>query len=165
MNRTKSGIAIVCALLLAVAVGNAGEKAAWFDLEGCDVCRGMSSQEGLMEHMQWENHVIKNGVLSVTVVDPAYQAAYERAEKHMGEMGAKLAAGEELQLCGFCSSMGNLMMKGAQRETVKTAAGLITLVTSNDPQVAEAIRKHGQHTIDEYAKMMAAGQPSEHKGH
>ncbi len=147
-------------ILAAPLVAHAGEGA-WFDLENCSMCKNMSAEKGLMEHMEWETHLITNGMLSVTVVDPEYKEAFDRSMQNMKKTGEKLMAGEQMHLCGFCTSYGGLRMAGATFDYVETDAGHIDLVTSSDPKVVEMIRKHGQRTIDEYEKMMK----EEHEGH
>ncbi len=156
-------------LILSLAVAFAGPLCAlgaegeWFDLENCSMCKHMSAEEGLMDHMHWETHLIANGMLSVTTVDPEYQPAFQKAMAKMEETAKKLMSGEQMYLCGFCNSYGALQMAGAKFEDVQTDAGIIGLVTSADPQVVEMIHKHGQRTIDEFAKMTA--ESDEHGSH
>ena len=146
--------AAACAVALALPV--AVQASPWFDLDNCSMCKNMTAEEGLMEHMEWENHLIESGMLSVTLVDPSYAAAFERAMTNMHATGEKLMTGEQMYLCGYCQGYGTLMMAGATWEKVDTEAGHISLVTSTDPVVVAQIREFGQRTIDEYATMMAA---------
>ncbi len=152
----------VCVLGLPAATGE-GE---WFDLEGCAICKNMAAEEGLMEHMQWETHLVSNGCMSVAVIDPAYVAKMERAEKNMKAVMAKLEAGEQMPLCGFCMSYGNLIANGVNYEEIETGWGThISLMTSDKPEVVEMIQAHAQKTIDEYAKMMEGGEGHDHADH
>lgn len=158
----------VCVLALAlfvVPVTAAPDTAPWFDLEKCEMCKHMTAEKGLMENMEWENHLTKNGMISITVVDPAYEEAFQNSMKNMMATGEKMMGGEELYLCGFCTSYGGLHMAGANFEQIKTKTGMIDLVTSQDPAVVASIQKHGQRTIDEYNKMVAAEGHGAHDGH
>ncbi len=146
------------ALPLAAAPGNAP----WFDLENCSMCKHMTAEESLMEHMEWENHLTTDGMLSVTIVAAGYEEAFARSMQNMEATSEKLMTGEKMYLCGFCQSYGGLHMAGANFEHIETKTGTIELVTSHDPAVVEKIHAHGQKTIDEYNKMMAAGS---HEGH
>lgn len=149
----------VCTALAAVVLAipftcGAGEEC-WFDLENCSMCNHLLAEEGLMDNMEWENHVIASGMLSVTRVAPDYEEAYERAMYNMEQTGKQLMTGQQMYLCGFCQSYGALHMAGAQFEIVEAGAGHIDLMTSSDPAVAEMIRVHAQRTIDEYNAMLA----------
>jgi len=155
--------AAVCAVVLALPV--AAQDSPWFDLENCSMCKSMTAEKGLMEHMEWENHLIESGMLSVTSVDPSYAAAFERAMTNMQATGEKLMTGKQMYLCGYCQGYGALMMAGATWEKVDSEAGHISLVTATDPAVVAQIREFGQRTIDEYAKMMASHGEHPHDTH
>jgi len=153
--------------LIAVAIllpltGFAAQGDPWFDLENCSMCKTMTAEEGLMENMVWENYLTADGMMTVTVVDPAYEAAFQKSMLAMQAVGAQLAAGEEMYLCGFCQSYGGLVMAGADLENFDTAGGFINLISSQDPAVVEMIHAHGQRTIDEYDLMVAAETESGH---
>jgi hypothetical protein len=152
---------LIAMVILSLPVAFAAQDEAWFDLENCSMCKHMSSEEGLMENMEWGNYLTKDGMMSVTVVAEGYDKAFKRSMKNMEATGHKLMAGEKLYMCGFCQSYGALHMAGANFENFETDAGYINLATSHDPAVIEKIHAHGQRTIDEYDKMVAA----ESKGH
>ena len=70
-------------LALAVTVAFASTLSAeepWIDLEKCAFCKEFTKQPGLVEHMKTEYHNTKNGIISVTYVDKAYQPAMEKAQ-------------------------------------------------------------------------------------
>jgi hypothetical protein len=154
------GVLALATLALPAAIAAPGEL--WFDLDKCEMCKNMSSEEGLMEHMEWENHLTKDGMVSVTVVADGYEEAFHRSMKNMEATGQKLMTGEKLYLCGFCQSFGALQMAGAQSEHIETGVGTINLMTSRDPAVVAKIHAHGQRTMDEYAKMVAAEGHEDH---
>jgi hypothetical protein len=164
MKKTKilAALAIVAVALVALPTAFAAQGESWFDLEGCSMCKSMSSEKGLMENMEWENHLTTDGMMTVTVVKHGYEEAFERAMTNMEATGAKLMAGEDLYLCGFCTSYGSLHMAGANFENFQTAGGHINLVTSRDPAIIETIHAHGQTTIDEMAKMTGGKEKSDH---
>jgi hypothetical protein len=159
---TLAVLLLTASLLPAAAVAGDGP---WFDLEKCDMCKHMSGEKGLMEHMEWENHLTKDGMMSVTVVAHGYEEAFGRAMANMEAAGGKMMAGEKMYLCGFCQSYGSLMMAGANFENFESAAGHINLVSSRDPAVIAKIHTHGQRTIDEYNKMVAVQGEGHEKGH
>lgn len=163
MKRSGFVVALVLIGILVMSLAAISSEGTWFDLEDCSMCKNLTAEKGLLEHMEWETHLIHNGMLSVTVVDPEYTEAFKRAMANMEETGTKLMNGEQMYLCGFCTSYGGLHMAGATMEDVKTDLGLISLITANDSKTIEMIHKHGQRTIDEYAKMVEA--EGDHAGH
>ena len=144
-------------VVLSLPAAFAAQDAPWFDLEKCSMCMSMSAEEGLMEHMEWENYVVTNGMMSVTVVDPDYQEAFMRSMVAMEETGQKLMTGEQMYLCGFCQSYGAIHMGGATFENIETKFGYINLVTSDDPAMVKKIKEHAETTIAEYEKMWGEG--------
>ena len=70
MKRVTLGITVLAAMVFATSLFAADGEAAWFDLEGCSMRKHMTAEEGLMEHMHWENHLVSHGMLSLTRVDP-----------------------------------------------------------------------------------------------
>ena len=72
----------------------------------------------------------------------------------MEETGKKLQAGEQMYLCGSCMAYGELMMAGAKFQSIPTAHGNVSLITSDDPDMVARIQKYGQKNIDEMAKYM-----------
>ena len=164
-------ISLAIVLVAAAAVGVFGVMAysegdsAWLDLENCSMCKSMHAEEGLMENMKWENHKIATGMMSVTVVDPAFEDAYGRSMKAMHEMGQRMHEGEQMPLCGFCKSMGKLMMDGAKMENFDTNGGHVMLITAMDPKVINDIHDHVTKTQDEFAKMTAAHEEGHEYGH
>lgn len=156
MKRTLSLIVALAIIALPLSMANAAEEAPWFDLENCEMCQPLMAEAGLMENMNWENHLFASGMMSVCAVKPEFEEAYQRANAKMMEVQNKLMSGEKANLCGLCKSMGQLMGAGAKVENIDTKAGHVMLVTSDKQELIAKIQKHGQTTIDEYAKMMQA---------
>jgi len=130
-------------------------KSAWLDITNCEICKNMSSQEGLMESMKWETHVIPNGMMHFTVIPDEMRPKLDAAEKGMKQTISEIMQGQQKECCGYCTSIGRLMVAGAQQTSVRTAGGDVMLVTSSEPAVIEMIQEHAKKTKDEYAKMMA----------
>ena len=152
-----AGVAVCLALAAGAMAGeHAGDKA-WFDAEGCAMCSNMAAEDKLLDHMSWETHLLANGMLTVTTIDPEYAEAFARAHKNMEKTGAKLMAGEQMNLCGFCMSMGGLFMSGAKMQNVETKAGHIGIITSDNEEVVSKIHEHAERTIKE-TKAMEKGE-------
>lgn len=169
------------ALLLAVAalvvagavVLQAQEKAApaekpamaetpWFDMENCGICKNLTTEKGLMEHMHWENYNIPTGMMSVTTVDEGWEEQYKRATHGMQETIEKLMAGEMVPLCGMCQAFGTMYMTGKVKEqTIDTRLGQVWVATSTDPEMIEQLHKYTDRTNEEMAKLEAAEKASE----
>jgi hypothetical protein len=149
-------VVLAAALVAGGLVADEGDQA-WFDLEGCAICKNLAAEPGLVEHIEWENHKISNGVMTITVVDEEYVDAFQRAAKNMQATAQKLMTGEQLHLCGFCTSYGMLIASGATIEQVDTKLGNVTLMTSSDPKVVEMIQAHAARTDEEYEKVKQAG--------
>ncbi len=136
-------------------------KSGWFDMENCGFCQNLVKDPQLLEHMQWENHIIPNGSLSITVVEPAYAAAYAEAMGAMMALGEKMHSGAvdptKVKMCGHCAAYGQLMMAGAHMEEVDGEAADVTLITSSDPQVVAKIHEFTNRTNKEMDELMAAG--------
>jgi hypothetical protein len=59
-------------------------------------------------------------------------------------------------LCGFCTSYSALVEAGAKVQEFETANGMVSLVTSDKPEVVKKIHEHAKRTIKEYESMMAS---------
>jgi len=164
MKKIRIALFVLTVLALAVGIGSAGdEEKPWFDLTNCSMCKNLA-EEGLIEHLEWENHLIKNGLITVSRVDEEYEEAMKRAEQKMTAVAAKLQSGEQVPLCGFCMSYGKLMMAGVQMEEIESEFGHITLMTASDPELVKMIHAHGQHTIDAYEEWQEAAEAAGHSG-
>src|SRR5262245_42945340 len=89
----------ILALVLVVTVAFASTVTAeepWFDLDKCAFCKEFAKQPGLVEHMKTEYHNTKNGIISVTYVDKAYQPAMEKAHAGIAQVVADKVAGKPI---------------------------------------------------------------------
>ena len=136
-------------------------ESGWFDMENCGFCKNLVKNPDLLPHMQWENHSLPNGSLSITVVEPGYEAAYAEAMGAMQALGTKMHSGEvdptTVKMCGHCAAYGQLMMAGANMQEVDGEAADVTLITSADPQVIAQIHEFTKRTNKEMEEFMSAG--------
>ncbi|MCH7878916.1 MAG: hypothetical protein IH914_06350 [candidate division Zixibacteria bacterium] len=168
MKRFTTSLALVFALVFAFGALNAAEESAWFDMENCGMCAPMTAEKGLMENINWENHNISNGMLSIATPPAEYAEAFDRACASMDALVKKMMAGDvmEMTLCGHCNSYSSIMGAGAKIEKIVTKNGRLTLLTSSDEKIVGKIHAHVERTNAEMAKMMEAmTKESGHEGH
>ena len=159
--KTLKAAALILALATTAFAGDA-----WLDLENCAMCRNLTADAELFQAMTWETHVIKNGLLEVTTYPDAMKERFDALMATMQETGAEVMAGGAVEMCGMCRSYGEMMAKGVDLDQVTTEGGVVTVISSCDPEVVAMIQKHAQTTIDAYAAWEAAegGHDHEH-GH
>ena len=146
-------ITLFAMVVLLVGVASMAGETAWFDMTGCEMCKGMSSEDGLMTHMTWEQYDLSNGVVSITTVDPEYMDKYRTAHAKMNETVMRLEKGEEMSLCGSCTALGMCMMKGASHDYVETKTGDIWIVTASTPKLVAELKTWAKRNREEMAKM------------
>mgnify|MGYP001586604766 CR=1 FL=1 len=144
-------------LILVAAVSFAGDKAPWVDMKDCPICMNVSTKEGLMDNMTWEHYLTATGVMIVSTVKPQYQPKFALAKAGMKEMLGKVLAGEDIPVCGYCTSLSSLLKEGAKAENFVTKSSDIMLISSVDEVGIASIHVHAQKTIDFLN--------SAHKGH
>ena len=139
----RKSLLISLLVLVTAAVATAGDKAgdqAWFD-KTCSMCSNMYGNEGLIEHMSWEQLDLRNGIISITTVDEKYLPDYRKAKVGMMETMAKMHSGEELHICGSCQYLGKCMMQGPDQDYVQTSTGDIMILTSGDEELVAELQK------------------------
>ncbi len=142
-------------LVVALGLSVAGEV----DSHNCDVCKPMTTEPDLMQNIRWDSKEIAAGMIYITTVAPDYEEAYTRAHAEMMKAVKRLEAGEQMELCPFCQSMGRLAAAGAQIENVAVAGAHVMVITSSKPEVIDKIHAHAKWVKDEFSKM-----DHEHKG-
>jgi len=157
-------IAIGLCMVAGLVLADPGADTPWYDPQNCSMCSNMLAQPGLMEHMTMENFVIGTGTMTVTTVDPKFEAAYATAMKAMQATGQELMSGKEMPLCGCCQDVAKLMTAGAKMENVDAKGAHVMLLTSTDPETIKQLQAHGQRSIEEMAKMMGEMEEG-HEGH
>lgn len=154
---------VAIGLLLAfgtIAIADHHEGKAWFDVEKCALCKHMGDHQKMMSAMKWEVHPTKQGMISIAMVPEEHQAEMKKLHQQIEAEVTKLESGQEMQLCGFCDSYGELMAKGAEEQQIETSFGMVTLVTSDDPETAVAIQKHAKRAMKEYQAIKDAMEKS-----
>ncbi len=155
MTKTTPLTIAVLVCLLALSVSASDEKP-WFDMENCVFCKHIAEDMEIIEHMSTKYHIIEEGALSVTVVDPEWKDKMLAMQKKMQETGEKMMTGTEMPpMCRHCATYGELLMAGAHMERVDSEAGQIVLWTSEDPELVAKIRAFAQRTNAEMEKFMA----------
>jgi hypothetical protein len=152
------------AALLAAAVSSLAYAAAGDDpmaeMKKCAVCKVMVESPELMESMTWECHKVDAGMLCLATVPKDKKKLYDEIHKKMmanvEHVKAEQAAGRDVELCHFCSAMGELEKSGAKEETVDTATGSIYLVTATDPALVAKIHAHADQAIAQQKAMESA---------
>jgi hypothetical protein len=156
MKKLSKSFALLAVLALLVSALAFAGDVEWFDMETCEVCKSLTHQEGLMENMTWEQYDISNGIVSVTTVQGDYLDKYRTAQKDMGMVLGRLQKGEQVGLCGGCTALGMIMMKGVKSEEVQTSHGEVWLMTSDDAEVVAALQKWAARNTEEMKKHKAA---------
>ena len=161
----KKNVAMLALAVMLLGAGSAlAAEKAWLDLENCGMCKNLLADMDLFEHMNWSTHVFSAGMIEVTTYPAGYKDRFDKLMASFEACGAKMMAGEQMPMCGMCTSFGSIMMSGAQMEQIPIEGGVLMVTSSQDPKTVAMIRKHGQRNIDEYAKMMAAQGARDH-GH
>ena len=119
-----------------------------------------------MANINWEEYDISNGVVSISTVRkeslPVYRAAHAKMMKDI----ERIEQGDTLQLCGFCTKIGELMQRGAVYDYVETKTGDVSIITAADPELVADIKAMSARTRDEMKKMeMMKKEEMKEKGH
>ena len=138
---------ILLMILLAVGV-QAGEKAPWVDMVNCPICNNVTAEKGLSQNMNWEHHLTATGMISVFTIKPDFQPKFDRAKAGMLEKIGEVLNGEELKICGYCTSVTTLLKEGAKSENIVTHSGDVFVISSTDEAMIAKIHTHGQTTIN-----------------
>jgi hypothetical protein len=155
----RKSLLVLLALTFCAGVATAGEGGDWFDIAGCGMCKNLGATPGMLDNVAWNHYVIDSGMMSVAVIPGEYSDAWHEAKEAMHAVGQKMMAGEEMHLCGFCTSMGAILHTGnANMEVVETTAGEVTLITSNDEATVGMIHEHAKRSMHEMKKMAEMGE-------
>tara|TARA_R110002049_G_scaffold2750_4_gene21989 strand:+ start:172619 stop:173104 length:486 start_codon:yes stop_codon:yes gene_type:complete len=158
MKRFTVTVAIT-ALLLTTAVADHHNEKPWLDMQNCEICKHMSKHMDVMQNVTWETHKIESGLLSASVVPKEHRQMVDAIHKNMQASAKLFETGKDMQLCGFCNSHMALKKSGAKEQEINTDFGMVSLLTSDDPDVVKQIHDHAEKTIKEFAafKEAAAG--------
>lgn len=150
MLRKLAALALVALFISGVAVA---EEKPWLDFENCAMCSQMAAVPHLMENMTFSQYELNRGVVSVTAVNEAQLPAYRKAHTGMMDIAKKMQQGEKAELCGHCTALGMIMMKGVDQDYAQTPSGDIWVLTSSKPEVAGELKAWAKRNKEEMAKM------------
>ena len=154
MKKWVLAVALVCVVAAPVLAGSPTGEKPWFDMQNCAICKAMTAEPGLMEHMTMNTYATATGMVDVCTVDPAYKEAFDRAGAKMMATIKDLEAGKDVgPLCGYCTSYGMLMKAGAKSEMFDMPNGSVSVMSSTNPAVIAKIQAHAKRTTEEMAKM------------
>ena len=156
MKAMLSVVALVATAAASLAIAATAEDAQE-QMKKCAVCKFLAEAPDLMATMTWECHKVDAGMLCLATVPKEKKKQYDEIHKKMMATVEKIksdaAAGRDIELCSFCTSMGELEKAGAKEETVDTATGSVYLVTSADPAVVAKIHAQADKAIAEQEAM------------
>ncbi len=144
----------ICGAVAAQDEKEKDKEIAWFDMDHCEICKNFASIKNSMHRIKWENHLLDDGMISVSVVPDDMKEDMAKAEAGIQATVAKLQQGEQLDMCGHCHYMGKMMMSGAKFKALKTVGVDISIVTSSDPEVVKEIHVFAKQSKIEHEKML-----------
>ena len=130
------------------------KEIAWFDMNDCDICKNFASMKHSMHKIKWENHLLDDGMISVSAMPEDMKDEMDKAKANMQKTIAKLEQGEQVDMCGHCHMMGKMMGLGAKFKQLETVGVEITIVTSSDPEVVKQIHAFAKKSKIEHDKML-----------
>ena len=136
----------------------------WLDPQGCYFCQPLTQTEGLMDHLTWEHHKIKNGMVSVTTYAPEWKEKYKAASADMQKRWETYNPANPQPLCGMCATWMKMPMDKVAWEMVEFKGGEIGITTSADSAVVAQLHEITDKTcaaMEEYLKMQVP--PTEKK--
>ncbi len=98
-------------------------ESAWFDMDHCAICKPMAQDKEAMLRIKWESYKIPTGMLAISVVPDDLKPKMEKAHHEMEKTIKKVEAGEQMELCGYCTSFGSLMEAGRRKPNWKRSEG------------------------------------------
>ncbi|KAA3631813.1 MAG: hypothetical protein DWP97_12270 [Calditrichaeota bacterium] len=135
-------------LMLLTAAVQADESKPWVDMINCPICNNVTAEEGLAENMTWEHQLTATGMVSSFTVKPEFMPHFKRAKAGMKEKIDLVMAGDKLDICGYCTSVTDLLKVGVKADNVITKGSDVMVLSSIDAEMIKKIHAHGQATID-----------------
>ncbi len=130
------------------------QEIAWFDMDHCEICKNFASMKDSMHRIKWENHLLDDGMISVSIVPDDMKDDMDKANAGIQKTVAKLEQGEQMDMCGHCQYMGKMIMSGAKFKELQTVGVDISIVTSSDPEVVKEIHAFAKQSKIEHEKML-----------
>ncbi|MCX6836158.1 MAG: hypothetical protein NTW07_13720 [candidate division Zixibacteria bacterium] len=151
----------VLALTSMVIQGEEVASPKWLDPHGCYFCQPLTLTEGLMEHLTWEHHNIKNGMVTVTTYAPEWKEKYKAASADMEKRWMGYDPTKPQPLCGMCAAWMKMPMDKVAWETVEFKGGEIGITTSTDSAVVAQLHEITDKTCAAMDEMMKMQVPTE----
>ncbi len=149
-------VVIAVAIMAVASIAVAADQARpWYDMKNCEFCKPWSTPE-MVKSCSWDQHPISNGVVTLGLFPENMREAYKKASAQMDALGKRAAAGEKIQMCLSCETMGSFFMRGAKMEEIPTKSGALMLLTSSDSTLVAAMHTWAKRNADEQKKMTAA---------
>ncbi len=148
---------LVLAVALVCTAVWAGDEKPWFDLKNCAFCKtfDLGNDDYLVDHMKGEYHDLPNGFLAVMSVEDAYKDKCTKAQEAMQKVAMDMqASGQTPQMCGHCSTYGELAMVTTPVE-IKSDIAMISMMTSDKPEVVAKLHAFAQKNREEMVKWYA----------
>jgi hypothetical protein len=95
----------------------------------------LTQSEGLLEHLGWEHHKTKAGMVTVTTYTPEWKEKYKEAMTAMQARWQTYDQAKPQPLCGMCAEWMKVPMDKVVWETVEFNGGEIGLTSSADAAV------------------------------
>jgi hypothetical protein len=152
--RLTTKVLLITGILFSIAwfMATAGDEKPWFDMQKCEMCKPLIEHPGLMENTTWEQHSISNGIINVTTIKSEFMSAYEKARVKMHAVNERLMKGDRVGLCGMCTSLSDILVKGVNSEHIDTRHGDVHLFTSDDPKIVGKLQDWGKRVKTEMEK-------------
>jgi len=152
----KSVMILLPAAVLALAglILHAEEGVKWLDPQNCHFCKPLAETEGLMEHVNWENYKIANGMVSVTTYAPEWAEKAKAASAAMKKLWDEYDPTVEVHMCGMCQAWMQMPMDKIKMESVDFTGGELSLTTSDDPAIVARMHEIVDKTVAAMAVMM-----------
>jgi hypothetical protein len=142
-------VALMCTAVLA------GDEKPWFDLETCAYCKNFNLGEGnyIVDHMKGNYHTMPNGFLAIMTIEDDYKDEFAKAGEGMKKVGEDMAkTGVVPQMCGHCTTYGELMMAGAASQEFNSDVAMAYMMTSDNPEVVKKLHAFAQKNNEEMTK-------------
>jgi hypothetical protein len=152
------------AILVLIAFALQAQDAAapkWLDPAGCYFCQPLTQTEGLMDHLTWENHNIKNGIVQVTTVPTEWKDKYKAACTEMEKRWGSFDPKNPQPLCGMCQAWQKVPKDKVTWEWVYFSGGEIGIGTATDSTVIAQLHEISDKTCNAMDEMMKAGAPKQ----
>jgi hypothetical protein len=152
-------VAILVLIAFAIQAQDAAAPTKWLDMQNCYFCQPLTQTEGLMDHLTWENHKIKNGIVAVTTYPPEWKEKHDLAVAEMQKRWQAYDPAKPQPMCGMCEAWTKMPMDKLDMETVWFKGGEIGLTTSTDSAVVVRLHEIADKTCAAMDEMMKAVPP------